>query len=338
VRFLVTQPGPSFSVHDLYVGWVEALRNAGAQVAQWNFDERLTFYGNAKFGPQGDRSLTGDQITELAVNGLCAALWRLRPDVLMVVSGFWIPHELYDHARRHYGTRVVVVHTEEPYEHGRELALAAHADLSLINDPTHLDDFRRITRAEYMPHAYRETIHHPGPAVPDMVCDFGFVGTGYPSRIAFLEAMDLGGLDVFLGGNWQALDEASPLRKHVAHDVEECMDNQQTADLYRSARVGLNLYRREAEDPELSTGWAMGPREVEAAACRHFYLRDPRGEGDEVLPMLPTFTSPGEASDLLRWWLAHDRLREDAAEAAALAVADRTFTNHARQLMRLLGA
>jgi hypothetical protein len=52
--------------------------------------------------------------------------------------------------------------------------------------------------------------------------------------------------------------------------------------------------------------------------------------------MLPTFTSPEEASDLLRWWLAHEDEREVVARKAREAVVDRTFTNNAAGLLRLL--
>lgn len=303
------------------------------QVAEFNLDERLTFYASARFG---DRALEGPQVQELAVNGLCAALYKVRPDALFVVSGFFVPPGLLDLARRAYGTRVVILHTESPYEDGRQLKLAAHADLNLVNDPTNLDRFRAVAPTWYMPHAYRPTIHHPGPPSEALVCDLGFVGTGYPSRIEFFEAMDLDGLDVVLGGNWQALADDSPLRKYVGHDLAACLDNAEAADLYRSARVGINLYRREAERPELAVGWAMGPREVEMAACGAFFLRDPRGEGDELLPMLPTVTGPAEASRALRWWLAHDDARQAAADLARKAVAGRTFAGHAKQLLSML--
>jgi hypothetical protein len=169
-----------------------------------------------------------------------------------------------------------------------------------------------------------------------LACDLGFVGTGYPSRVMFFEAMDLTGIDVCLAGNWGGLDECSPLRPFLAHDEEECLDNAQTADLYRSATVGMNLYRRESERPELSQGWAMGPREVEMAACGLPFVRDPRGEGDEVFPMLPTFTCPQEASELVRWWLAHPDARSDAAFKAREAIADRTFVNNAAGVLRML--
>ena len=80
----------------------------------------------------------------------------------------------------------------------------------------------------------------------------------------------------------------------------------------------------------------MGPREVELAACQTFFIRDQREEGDEVLRMLPVFADPGDAADKLRFYLGRDRLRADLARQAREAIADRTFTSNARQLLRLL--
>ncbi len=233
-------------------------------------------------------------------------------------------------------TRVVVLHTESPYEDGRQLQTAEHADLNLINDPLNLEAFQRVAPTEYVPHSYRPTLHQPGPPNPDLAADLAFVGTGYQSRIDFFERMDLDGLDVFLGGNWKQLTGDSPLRRFVAHDPEECMDNADSVNVYRSAKVGLNLYRREAEAAHLSAGWAMGPREVELAACGMFFLRDPRPEGDAVLPMLPTFTTPEDASDQLRWWLSRPDTRRELAGKAREAIADRTFNNQAARVLQLL--
>ncbi|HEU4422064.1 MAG TPA: hypothetical protein VFR67_05930 [Pilimelia sp.] len=342
MRWLVVHPGPNFSVADVYNGWCEGLRDAGEQVSRYALDARLTFYESVlvECGEGRFRRAIPDPnaVYERAVDGLYSHLYRWRPEVLLVVSGFFVPPELLDLART-YGTRVVLLCTEQPYELGRELALAGHADLALLNDPTHIVRFREVTRAEYVPHAYRPQVHHPGPGL-DRAVDLSMVGTGYPSRVRFLEAMAaagaLDGLDVLLAGNWQALDEASPLRPYVGHDLAECVDNATAADIYRSTRVGINLYRREAERPELAEGWAMGPREVEMAACGLFYLRESRPEGDAVLSMLPTFSTPGEAGELLRWWLANPDARQVAARLAQAAVADRTFQAHAARLLRWL--
>jgi len=336
VKWLLVHPGPGFSVHDVHIGWFEALTGLGEQVRDYNLGERLTFFERARFeretGLYSRALTTNEDIVRLAVDGLYADLYRTHPDVLLVVSALFVPHELIDLARS-CGTRVVVLHTESTYEDDRQLKTAEHADLNLLNDPVNLD---RFPRALYLPHAYRPAIHHPGPPDPDLVCDLAFVGTGYASRVRFLEAMDLDGLDVTLAGNWQHLNETSPLRRHIGHDPARCFDNTDTARLYRSAKAGLNLYRREANLPELAQGVAIGPREVEMAACRLPFVRDRRPESDDLFPMLPAFTTPDEATDQLRWLLTHDTVAAQLADHAYAVIADRTFTNHAAILLRLL--
>jgi spore maturation protein CgeB len=322
----------------VYAGWVEALRTLGEKVIEFNLDDRLTFYGSM-FRRVGEdkftQALEPAKSYELAINGLYSTLYKARPDILLVVSGFFISPELLDRVRRS-GTRIVIIHTECPYEDERQLKLAPYADLNLVDDTVSLERFAKVAPAMYKPHAYRPSIHHPGLGVPDLECDFAFVGTGYPSRVAFLEAMDFTDLDVLLAGNWQTIGDESPLYPFLAHEPDECLDNDKTADVYRSAKTSLNLYRREAQAPELVAGTAMGPRELEMAACGLFFLRDRRPEGDEVLGMLPTFDSPGEASELLRWFLAHPDERQALADKAREAIADRTFDAQAQQLLRLL--
>lgn len=339
MRWLVAHPGPAFSVHDIYAGWVEALRELGQDVKTFNLDERLTFFGSTLMETSTPGmfkyAVTHEQAHDMAVDGLYSMLYQTWPDVLLVISGFFIPPKLLDRARR-TRTRVVIIHTETPYETERERALAPYADVNLVTDPTTMDQFPTGTR--YLPHAYRPSIHHPGPPVAELRSDLAFVGTGYPSRVGFLERMDLDGLDVLLAGNWQLLDDDHPLRKYVAHDLEDCLDNHKTADVYRSTQIGMNLYRREAEKPELAAGYAVGPREVELAACGTFFLRDPRQESDDVFSMLPAFTSPEEATAQLRWWLDRPAERESLAAAAREAIADRTFLEHAKSLLRLLDA
>lgn len=344
MRFMVVHPGPSFSVHDVFVGAVEALRDLGQQVATYQLDDRLSFYDAALFetgakGPNGEigirKAVTHEAAVVMAANGLLSAAMQWWPDVVLGISAFFTPPAMLDLLRAR-GMKVFLWHTESPYQEEEQFRRAAHADLNLVNDPTNLEEYRQFGPAAYMPHAYRPSVHHPGPVDPALASDLAFVGTGFDSRIAFLEAMDLEGVQVLLAGQWQQLTEASPLRRYLAHDPEECTDNEQTASIYRSARMGLNLYRREAERPDLAEGWAMGPREVEMAACGLAFLRDRRPEGDEVLPMLPTFDGPEDATDKLRWWLAHDEHRGIAADQARAAIADRTFHTNIKQLLRLL--
>lgn len=338
MRVLLVHPGPGFSVHDVYTGWHEGLQAAGATVATYNLHDRLTFYDRTYLHVSDGlfrKALEPEQAIELAINGLLSACYQFWPDVVVVITGFLVKPEMLDLLRGRLH-KVVVIHTEQPYELERELDMAQHADLNLLNDPVNIDKFRAVAPSIYMPHAYRPHIHKPGTFDPEAASDFAFVGTGFKSRIEFFEAMNLDGVEVALGGNWQQLDEDSPLRKYLAHPIEQCCDNTEGVRLYQSAKAGLNLYRREADEGGSIEGWAMGPREVEMAATGLFFLRDPRGEGDEVLPMLPTFATPEDASEQLRWWLAHEGFREEAARQARTAIADRTFTAHAKQLLGLL--
>jgi len=338
VRFLVAEPGPAYSVMDTFNGWVEALEEHGQHVAKFNLGDRLAFYSNVMMeSEQGGTyryALDSNEAMELAINGLYSSILRVRPHVLLLISAFFVPHDLMEIARA-AGVKVVVRHTECPYEDERQLQVAAHADLNLIDDPTNLHRFQEVSRAEYFPQSYRPSLHKPGNVDRDL--DFSFVGTGYPSRVRLLEAMDLDGLNVALAGNWSALRPDSPLHQHLLADPTECMDNDRTVQLYQRTKVALNLYRQESEDGSVGLrGWAMGPRELELAASGTFFLRDPRPEGDEVLDMLPTFASPEDASEQLRWWLWNDAEREAAAEKARAAVADRTFNNAAARLLQLL--
>jgi spore maturation protein CgeB len=47
--------------------------------------------------------------------------------------------------------------------------------------------------------------------------------------------------------------------------------------------------------------------------------------------VLPTFDSPGDASEKIKWWVAHDELREKWAGLAYDRIQDRTFDSAARK-------
>jgi spore maturation protein CgeB len=335
----MVEPGPAFSVADVHQGWRTAFGHLGHQVVNYNLSDRLTFYSTAHIEAADggwERAVDNDTAKLLAMQGVWEAAMRFWPHVVFITSGFYMPTGMMD-VLRSRGMKVVVMHTESPYEDDRQLQLAPHADVNVVNDPTNLDTFQMVApNSVYLPHSYDPDIHHPGPSTNDLRSDVCFVGTGYPSRIEFLEKVDWSGLDVILAGNWQALDEFSPLRRFVIHDLDECWPNDQTADLYRSTKCSFNLYRREANMPSLAEGYSMGPREVELSAVGCFWLRDPRPESDDVFWMLPSFTTPQELGDQLRWWCSHDTERRDAARAARMAVADWTFQRRAEQLLEMI--
>ncbi len=336
MRILAVHPGPDFSVADVYTGWVKAFRSLGANVVEYNTNSRLTFYEAAGYMDADgvfQKFLGTKEAVEMAAAGIQTACYRFWPDVVFVVSGFFIPPEILEVIRQR-GSKVVMVHTELPYELGREIERAHHADLSLINDPMYYDHFKAIGPTFYSHHCYDPDVHYPAPVGPEFRSDFAFIGTGYESRVKFLEAVDWTGVQVVLGGHWNDLGDESKLRPYLIHGPLECLDNSGTVEFYRGTKMSANLYRREADQPELEAGWAMGPREVELAACGTPFLRDPRPESDEVLWMLPSFDGPGDFEEKLRWHLQRPDVLRDLAAQARAAVADRTFLASAKGLLK----
>lgn len=332
LRVLAIEPGVNFSVMDVHNGWVNGLRAAGCDVRSLRFADLLGFFFDSyvKRGRRYRRLVNEAGAVANANQMLRGFVYDFLPHVVVVTSAFFVTDTTLDVLSAR-GSRVVLIHTESPYEDDRQIARAAHADLNLINDPTNLGSFPSNT--VYQHHCYDPAVHFPREVDADARSDFCFVGTGFPSRVEFFERVDWSGVDAAFAGNWKQTSVDSPLRKFLAHDIEHCLENRDTADLYCGTKVSANLYRKEAERPELSDGWACGPREVELAACGTFFLREPRGEGDRLFPMLPTFSSPDEFSEMLRWWLAHPDERLQAAREAREAVADRTFGNAARHLI-----
>ena len=336
MRALVVHPGPEYSVSDVHRGYLRGLANIGVEVAEYNLHDRLNFFARAHLrNEDGEftKALKEDEAIHLAAAGLKQACYDWWPDVVVIISGFFI-HSLLAEIMRARGHKVVMVMTESPYEDDRQLEQADGVDAVVLNDPTNIDQFLAANpNTIYLPHCYDPDLHHPGTS--DFEADCVFVGTGFPSRVEFMSKVDWTGIDLGLAGNWRHVPEV--LARFVVHDQTDCLPSERTADCYRGALTSFNLYRTEAQRDDLSDGWAMGPREVELAACQTWFCRQSRPEGDDLFPMLPIFETPDELGDLIRWALANPDKRRDAATRARAAVQDRTFDVNAKRLLSLLG-
>lgn len=332
MKTMLVRPGPHFSVQDVADGWQRALDDL-TTLGDFRLDARMDVFDKALRDKFEDSHERGMEALRLAVDSMLAAVYKFQPDLIVVVSGFFL-HQSILQLLRARGHKLVLLATESPYEDDNQAALAPFYDLVVLNDPTNIGMY---DNAVYMHHAYDPAIHYKRKTIlPEWRSDFCFVGTGYPSRIEFFEQVDFEGIDVALGGNWQACDADSPLTKFVCHDRNHCLDNDDAHDLYSATKASANLYRREAQRPELSEGFAMTPREVELAATGCFFLTERRGENQQILPMVPTFTGPDDFGEKLRWWLAHDSVRDTVTRAAQRAVSDWTFTANARRLLGLV--
>jgi hypothetical protein len=338
MRALVVNPGPNFSVADVARGWARGLADLGVQVRTFELDKLLDYFAYAYTDRNGDivKAHTETEAIQLAAGQIKAACYDWWPDLVIVVSGFFMYPQLVDIMRDRH-RHVVLLCTESPYEDEAQLQKAGWYDGVVLNDPTNLDAFAEVCDgpALYAPHAYDPAVHYRAPAKRH--ADVSWIGTCYPSRAAFLEQVDWSGLDVSFGGNFK--DAPESLLRFVGHEPEECVDNDVTAEVYRGSLASFNIYRAETNGQlsDSADGYSMGPREVEMARCGLWFARQSRPESDEVFPMLPTFSDPQELGDQLRWAIANSEARMMAVERAFAAVEDRTFPNNARALLQALG-
>jgi spore maturation protein CgeB len=137
MRILMIHPGPDFSVHDVFVGWQEALRSLGVEVAAYNTNDRLIFYNSALIdtgkkdehgAPIVRQAMSQEQAFQAAMQGLSHALYlnTFWPDTVLSISAFFMTAPIFAlmRARRH---KIVILHTESPYLPGRRSAGARAA-------------------------------------------------------------------------------------------------------------------------------------------------------------------------------------------------------------------
>ena len=349
-KILVVHPGPDFSVADVCRGWVKALRKLGHDVMVFNTNDRLAFYGQVllpdldkEVCPKCKRSATKKAVEEplaiaqLATAGILEECFAFNPEIVFFVSAFFQNMNALSLMRKR-GLKLVMLHTESPYQDEEQMGRGSLANLNLLNDPTNIERWAELGPVAYVPHSYDPDIHYPPTRPVTYESDFTFVGTSFYSRCEFFSQMNFEGLNVSLGGNgWDAIDpKFRKLYDYLGHHPSMCVDNDETARVYRVSKTGMNFYRREGEDEHQGEGYAMGPREIEMAACELFFIRDPRPESDEIFPMLPVFHDPHEAEDLIRYYVKHDEKRDALAALARDQIKNWTFDTRAKDVCKLM--
>lgn len=339
MKALVLGAGAGWSTKDVENGVVDGLRAAGVVVGRYAFEHRLATSADylhyvhrraKKVDPAAPTPTAADVQLHALVDVLPRALAHA-VDWVVIVSGMFVP-DAFLAVLQAAGVPVALVCTESPYQLAEETRWARQADLVWTHERSVLAAFAAVTRARYLPHAWRPGVHDAAPTVDVPAHDVVFVGTGFPERIAFLEAIDWTGIDLGLYGAWP-VRRRSRLKPYVRASIT---DNATAAALYRRAKVGLNLYRETADwagTTRITHAESLNPRAYELAAAGCFHLSTPRAEVWERFgALVPTCGTPAEASALLRMWLADAEGRAACAAALPARVADATWLARGRQM------
>ena len=244
MRWLLIHPGPSWSVADVFNGWSEALTGLGEQVEEYELDARLRFYNGTHRRNRGAAAVRLPGGAEVPGPGAGHPARRRRD-----------PRRRLPVVARRDPVRVRVLRPAvAPGDPPRPRPQDHHADDGRLRIRTTSSSRWRLRGPDAaqrpggpgrLPadrprrvHAARlpGKIHYPPAPGTEPEYDFAFVGTGFPSRARFFSQMDLAGLNVRLAGLWMDLPEDSPMRDWTATESDDCIDNDETAEIYRRAR------------------------------------------------------------------------------------------------------
>jgi len=348
LRLLLCHPGASWSTADCYDGMLYGLRAHGVVVDQYRLDTRIPWSAKAlhamwrirkKHEPDLPKPNHADVMYHAGVGALEAAL-RLHADVVLVISAMLLHPDIIAMMKQ-AGLRVVVMFTESPYDEEKELRIAKLVDGGWTTERTSVPTFRAVNpNMGYLRHGWHPEKHYVSSLLrADLPShDVVFVGSGFPERITFFNAIDWTGIDLGLYGNWA---KGLGLKKQVQACVRDSpISNDTTAALYRRAKVGLNLYRvfkghvHQRNAQRVTWAESLSPRAYELAACGAFCVSDYRAEVREVFgDLVPTFRTPTEAAALIRLWLKDDAGRQRIAEQLPACVAESSWVSRAATVL-----
>lgn len=342
-RILLVHPGHPFSTADVFDNLSLALTANGAHVIEYRLDRSLTIAEGltgaaAKYGVPDE--LIPD-VFKLAGNEIPGFALLNDVQYAIVITGCYVRYGI-PLALRKAGIITALVCTESPYETtDKEQHIAAPYDLVFTNERTALPLFARNKpgTVHYLPHAYTPSVHHPGVADADKVCDACFIGTGFPERQALFNGVDWSDIDLILRGTlWEGTESADALTRTLT-------DNRDAAAYYRSARININTHRTTRDYGGTAhigahEAESVGPRLYEIAACGGFQLVDnSRQEAKDLFGDALATYRHGDSADLerqLRYWLTHPEARAQYAAAQHAAIQGQTWDSRAATILDIL--
>ncbi len=346
MRVLHVEPGASWSTSDVSSALRHGLEYHGVEVIRYRLDVRIdrsrrwlltAWRAQRKQNPAIGKPNDADIFYNAGVGALEMAL-RYQVDAVMVVSAMFLHPDVIVLMKR-AGLRVVVLFTESPYDMAQELKIAALIDGGWTCERSAVAAFREVNpRMGYLPHGWHPARHQPGPQDGDEAIpahDVVFVGSGFHERVSWLTAIDWTGIDLGLYGSWDILGPRHRLRQAIRGGIT---GHEQTAALYRRAKIGLNLYRTSQGwgkgAPAIAHAESLNPRAYELARCGAFTLSTARAEVSEIFgALVPTFETPFEASALIRSWLADDAGRAAAQAALPDCVSQASWLDRASRVI-----
>lgn len=361
LNIMIVAPGPTFSTYDVFKYYLDAARDEKtfSDVQAFNFQSALVYHKAAldKLFPYYSSADMGSICTVRAARDLILDVIIHKPDVVFVVSGTIIPHEVYREllmVRQELDRKFMLALylTECPYVDDLQEAFAQYADVLFLNDKYSLDRFdpKRRRYVDYLPHSFNPKVHYPG-SIEDGLLDESlqsdvlFGGTAFKERVDMLASVEWNNINLKLLGTWKEWENTTEGKRIVPYlaDSKILVNNLELADYYRNTKIALNIHRTRPDvdgiGKELDNhvdAYSIGPRIYEASACGAFILTDYRKEAEDIFgDTIDFFEGSQQLSEKLAYWLHPDNQQErlNRSEAARQKIQNCTFSHRIKDYL-----
>ncbi|WP_124727448.1 CgeB family protein [Staphylospora marina] len=274
---------------------------------------------------------------------LYSKIKKFRPDVILSFRGACLPsHVVYK--LRSFRVPIGVWTVDDPYRLKTHATLVKPYHFVVTQDSGSVGFYKKLGKpAVHVPLAVNPAKYRPVSVPSKYRSDICFVGSAFPIRIAYFDALAplLKTRKTIIAGQWW-----DRLKRY--HQLRSCIHNKpippsEVIKYYCGAKIVLNIHRtrNDRNDNPLNVpACTPNNRTFEIAACRAFQLTSWRRDlkkmyepGTEMV----FFRNLNDLREKILYYLEHPEEREAiAARAYERTVKDHTYVHRLKYLLHLL--
>jgi spore maturation protein CgeB len=239
----------------------------------------------------------------------------------------------------------IAVTTDSPWDWSQYEKQMKYWDLMFVNDKS-ISDYYKSDNIIYLPTAYGHDCKRIVVDDPRYHSDVCFVGTVYPDRVPYLEAVYhycvAKGYKFILRGGLRFVPESSILHKICQDGIVDHMD---TIKYYSNAKIVINTNRNENWKPVENAihnklnlkAYSLNPRFYELAKCKTLQLMEAtRDEINEYPGTCVLFQDTDSLIALIDRFLGNPGLRNEYIDTAHNIVKNHSYVERMKVILEKL--
>ena len=352
------------STLDVFTGVGDALTMEGHDVKPYDLRQRLQFYTDAlKAKVEGtNKKVSIDQVYDVACQGLLAATLHQMPDMILYITGQYIPPGIPALIRERFpSVKQVVWYTESPYMMAHEIIRTPMFDYVFTNDKVCEPIYKRYhpdKNAFYLPTAYNDKLEWDVELRRWEQIVFSselfFVGSEVPGRLEFLRelcAILEGDINFKIFGAFPSADvgHAPELSKFYS---PKTLNKFEVAKYIKKADITLNHFRKNESKRIVrnhKTGesvieevepYSLSPRVYEIMATGGFCLTQYRPEFDDLDMQdgrdIVFYNDARDCAEKVLYYRDNPEERIKIQRAGKEKIIEHTYINRVRRMINII--